>query len=611
MSAKKYTELDFDQIKQNLKDFLKGQPEFQDYNFEGSGINLLLDILAYNTGYNAFYANMIANEMFLDTALLRSSVISRAKALGYNPTTIRMPYAKIKVDVVIPLSLIPNPPEYIVIPLFHEFTSQLTQTSNSTPIKLYTLQRYIIPNVTSDATNWSYSGEIEVFQGQKLIHTFDVDEESNPGQRYILPNTNIDGAKIFVEIKPNSSSVSYDVWARGTDITNVGPTDKVYFVQECEDQFLELYFGDGFIGKKLENGNEIKVTYFVTDGTKYHGIKKISVSSLLDPSGLAVAPQYITLTTLSPLSNGSEPETVDQIKYRAPLYYDTQARAVTKSDYETLLMKDYPQIEHVRVWGGEDNIPPRYGVVYISAKPKGALSFNTIEKQNIIQSIIKPRSMVSIETEILDPEYLNITLDVLVRYEGRKNNLSPGEIESLVRKSIDRYAIDKLSGFDTDFRYSSLLRYIDNSDSSIVGNSAEVGLKYTVLPSFNIAQSYNFSFQSQLDLGDVHHDVRSVLSSPFIFNGFETLIGDDGNGNLFSFRNFGTSRIIVQQSVGTVDYNTGNISIPALNIQGIPNGNTRLYFFAKSADKDFFATRNRILIIDQNDVKITVINENR
>lgn len=608
MAVKKYTELDFEQIKENLKDFLKGQPEFQDYNFEGSGINLLLDVLAYNTGYNAFYANMIANEMFLDTAILRNNVISRAKALGYNPTTIRMPYAKLKIEVDIPLLLVPNPPEYVVIPLFHEFVSQI---SSSGQIKLYTLQRYILPNVSADATSWKYSGEIEVFQGQKLTYIFNVDEENNPGQRYILPNTNIDGSNIFVGVKPVQNALVYETWARGNDITAIGPNDKIFFAQEIENEHLELYFGDGFIGKKLENGNEIKVTYFVTDGTKYHGTKKFSVSSLRDPSDNIIPPQYITLTTLSNLSNGAEGETIDQIKYRAPLYYDTQARAVTKNDYETLLIKDYPQIEHVRVWGGEENEPPKYGVVFISAKPKGSLAFNTLEKQNILQSIIRPRSMVSIEAEIVDPEYLNITLNAIVRYEGRKNNLSSGEIESLVRASIDQYAIDKLSGFDTNFRYSSLLRYIDSSDSSITGNNVEVGLKYTLTPPFNVAQSYNFSFQSALDLGDVLHEVRSVKSSSFIFNGFETFIADDGNGNLFSFRNFGTSRIIVQQSVGSVNYATGQIAIPSLTIQGIPNGGTKLFFYAISADKDFFATRNRMLLIDQNDVKITVINENR
>lgn len=608
MAVKKYTELDFEQIKQNLKDFLKGQPEFQDYNFEGSGINLLLDVLSYNTGYNAFYANMIANEMFLDTAILRNNVISRAKALGYNPTTIRMPYAKIKVDVDIPLLLVPTPPEYIVVPLFHEFTSQI---SSSGQIKLYALQRYILPNISADATSWKYSGEIEVFQGQKLTHIFNVDEENNPGQRYILPNSNIDGVNIFVEIKSVPNAVAYETWSRGDDITKIGPNDKIFFAQEVENEHLELYFGDGFIGKKLENGNEIKVTYFVTDGTKYHGVKKFSISSLRDPSDNTIPPQYITLSTVSNLSNGTEAETLEQIKYRAPLYYDTQARAVTKNDYETLLIKDYPQIEHVRVWGGEENAPPKYGVVFISAKPKGSLAFNTLEKQNILQSIIRPRSMVSIEAEIVDPEYLNITLDVTVRYEGRKNNLSSGEIESLVRESIDQYAIDKLSGFDTNFRYSSLLRYVDSSDSSITGNNVEVGLKYSLTPPFNVVQSYNFSFQSALDLGDVLHEVRSIKSSSFIFNGFETFIADDGNGNLFSFRNFGTSRIIVQQSVGSVNYATGEIAIPSLTIQGIPNGGTKLYFYAISADKDFFATRNRMLLIDQNDVKITVINENR
>lgn len=611
MAVKKYTELDFDQIKQNLKDFLKGQPEFQDYNFEGSGINLLLDVLAYNTGYNAFYANMIANEMFLDTAVIRNNVISRAKALGYNPTTIRMPYAKLKIDVQLPVGFSNPMPEYIIVPRFHEFTSNITLSGQ---IKLYTLQRYVLPRTFADGSVWRYSGEADIYQGQRLTHTFFVDDEVNPGQRYLLPNANIDGTHIFVEIKPSASSATYETWTRGDDITTISATDKVFFVQEAENQYLEIYFGDGFIGRKLENGNEIRVNYFVTDGTTYHGVKKFAVNSLYAPSDGnvgSIAPQNITLTTLSNLSNGAAGETIDQIKYRAPLYYDTQARAVTKNDYETLLVKDYPQIEHVRVWGGEQNVPPKYGVVFVSAKPKGALAFNTIEKESIINSIIRPRNMVSIEVEMVDPEYINITLDVKVRYESRVNNKSSGEIESLVRKAIDQYAADKLSGFDTNFRYSTLLRYIDNADSSIVGSNVNVGLKYTLTPPFNVSQSYNFSFQSKLDLGDVLHEVRTIKSSSFIFNGFETLIADDGLGNLFSFRNFGANRIIVQQSVGTINYETGDIAIPSLTIQGIPNGSTKLYFYAIAAEDDFFASRNRMLAIDQIDVRVNVINENR
>jgi hypothetical protein len=607
MTIKKFTELDFQQIKQNLKDFLRNQPEFQDYNFEGSGINLLLDVLAYNTGYNAFYSNMIANESFLDSAILRNNVISRAKSLGYVPTSIRAPYATLNVTVKLPSSVFSQFPEYIIVPLHHEFTSR----SSNQPIQLYTMDRVVLPKTTLVGGVQQYSADIDIYQGKKITHKFTVDNQLNSTQRFILPNANIDSTKLFVTILQNSGVTQGDTWTLAKDVTEVGPDDNVYFLQEADNEFLELYFGDGFIGKKLVDGNQISATYFVTDGPLYHGLSKFTTTSLTAPNSVTIAPQYISITTLESLRNGSDKETIESVKFKAPLYYDTQARAVTKSDYETLLIKDYPQIEHVRVWGGEDNSPPKYGVVFVSAKPKNGLTFNTIEKESIINTIIRPRNMVAIEVEMVDPEYMNIGIETTVRFEGRKNSKSSGQIENSVRESINKFATDKLSGFDTTFRYSALLRYIDQADDSITGNITSVYLKYAVTPPFNVPVQYNFSFQSSLDLGDVLHDIRTIKSSGFIFNGFETFITDDGNGKLFAYRPFGSNKIIVNDNIGSVNYETGAIQISSLSIQGLSDGGNKLYFYATPSNGDFFASRNRMLLIQQTDVKVIVINENR
>jgi hypothetical protein len=605
VAVKKYTELDFAQVKQNLKDFLKGQPEFQDFNFEGSGINILLDVLAYNTSYNAFYSNMIANEMFLDTANLRNNVVSRAKALGYVPTSVRAPYATIGLTVTLPFNN--TNPENIILPLFSRFGARV----GNDILLFHTMERFVIPKISTSASEEVYYSPVKIYQTEKLVHKFVIDEELFPGQRFILPNENIDSTKIFISIKKTPTSVSGEPWLLADDVTTISGDDKVYWAQEADRQHLEIYFGDNFIGKKPENGNEITVTYFTTSGPKYHGINKFVSESLITPSGLLIAPQFIRLTTIEDTRSGSDLESVETIKLRAPQYYDTQSRAVTKNDYETLLLKDYPQIEHVRVWGGEENSPPKYGVVFISAKPRNALTFNVLEKESIVNTVIRPRNMVSIEVEIVDPEYMNIVIDSLVKYESRKNNKSPGEIESAVRKSIDTYAKEALSGFDSDFRYSALVSHIDEADSSINGNITKLQLKYAITPPINVNRGIKFSFQAPLSFGDVLHDVRSVRSSSFIYNGFETFIADDGNGNLFSFRNFGNSKIIVEPNIGVVDYATGDINIPSLTVQGIANGGINIYFYAMPAENDFFAKRNRILLIDQNDVKIRIKDENR
>lgn len=605
MAIKKYTELDFDLVKSNLKDYLRGQPEFNDVDFEGSGINVLLDVLAYNTCYNGFYSNMIANEMFLDTATIRNNVVSRAKALGYFPRSVRAPSADL--ELTLTLNADPANPDYLVIPLHHPFLSKLDLKN----VYSYTMEQYILHKTASTVSGDTYKGKATVYQGEKLTYKFVIDEEINPNQRFILPNTNVDSTLIFVEVVPFNGSTEVETWTQASDVLLATENDPVYWVQEADQQYTELLFGDGYIGKKLENGNIVNVTYFVTEGPLYHGLNKFTTASLSSPGNFTVNTSGLRITTTRVLGLGAEAETTEEIKFRAPLYYDTQARAVTKSDYETLLMKDYPEIEYVKVWGGEENDQPQYGFVFVSAKPRDALTFSTLEKQSIINSIIRPRNMVSIQVEMVDPEYTNIVVNSTVKYKSRINTLSAGEVEQLVRDAIDEYADNKLKGFNSTFKYSTFVRSIDDADSSITGNLTEIQLKYGITPTFNVALNYNFSFQSPLDLGDVLHDIRSVRSTGFIFNGFETFIADDGNGNLFSYRIFGSSKIIVQQEIGTVDYETGNISIPTLRVQAIAGGGTTLYFYGIPKENDFSAIRNRILLLDQLDVNINVIDEDR
>ncbi len=607
MSVKKYTELDFDQIKENLKSFLRTQPEFKDVDYEGSSINVLLDMLAYSTAYNGFYANMVANEGYLETAIKRENVVSRAKAIGYTPRSRVSSVATIQIDFRLDqVSNIPVP-SVLEIPKNLKFKS----TFENKEIEFRTNQNYILRN-SGNTVNGIYKGIIKLYEGYYLKHKFVVDNVVFPEQRYVIPNIGVDAERILVSVQENSSSSTLESYRKVKDVTTVKTEEPIYFVQEDYDGYLELFFGDGILGKKLEDGNVIHVDYYVVSGKSYDGLNKFVLNELVYtnyPPVPTINPYKIT--TLESARHGQEEESIESIRFLAPKFYEAQNRSVNKFDYETLLLKDYPEIEYVRVWGGEENDPPKYGVVYVSLKPKNALVFNPQEKIYILNQVIKPKNPVSIQVEIVDPEYTRIVVSSTVNYDSNISGLEPSQIETLVRNSIHSYADSNLIGFKGQFRLSKLISTIDSAEDSIKSNSTDIKLKFGVTPPLFVKQQYIFSFQSALDRGDSKNNVTSIDTSAFTYKGFECRITDDGSGTLYIYRKQSGVKVILESNIGTVDYNTGNITIPSLVIENIVDGSSQLYFTAVPAQSDFFAKQNRIIVIEDSDIQIEVIDEAR
>lgn len=592
----RYTELDVKQIRENLKNYLKGRPEFRDYNFEGSGISFLIDLLAYNTAYTGFYANMVANEMFLDSSTIRENINSHAKALGYFPRSARAPKATVQITFDL-TTLIGTPPSFIEVPRYTTFTARFENQS----LNFYTTERYTLPNNGNNV----YTGNIDIYQGQLLTHTFTVDKELFPNQRFILPNGNVDTTHLEVKVKDSASAVGEYAYTLADDINLVENDDRVYFIQETGEGLYEVFFGDGVVGKRVENGNIVSVTYLITNGADYNGITKF-VKATINPTYDNFAQSVITI---NPASGGQNKEDNKRIKLLAPLFYEAQNRAVNAQDYKTLILRDRPDIEQIQVWGGEDNDPPRYGVVYIAAKPKNALAFNTIEKEAILNTIVRPRAPISIEAVIVDPEYMSIKIDSIVKFDSRLENLQEGDIVALTKQAIGNYRETELQKFGSTFRFSQFINEIDEASPSILSNETEITLKFPFIPILLSTNTVEFSFQTELDLGDIKHGISSIDSSAFITNNVTTYIADDGNGSLYTYRKAAGAKIPLQINIGSVDYTTGKIRIPSILIESLPTDNNRIFFFAKPKSKDFSSTRSQILIIEDNDISIKTVNE--
>lgn len=596
MAINKFTELDFAQIKENLKDFLKSQSEFSDFDFDGSSISILLDLLAYNTAYNAFYANMLANESFLETSVLRQSIVSNAKMLNYTPRSKTPPKAQVTIDIYTTPGPGPASPAFITIPQWFKFTTTLNNKSYT----FVTPQAYTL---TNNGLN-HYIANIEIEEGERLNQKFIVDRFLENKQKFILPNANINTKSIIVKVFENSSSVNFEFYSLANDVNDVNPDSLVYFLQETDDKEYELVFGDGVLGKRLENGNIVIVEYNLTNGPLLNGVRNFSL-------GQSIGYNSVTLTTLEAAKGGVDEESDDSIKFLAPKYYESQNRAVTKSDYETLLLKDYPQIEFLRVWGGEDNDPPMYGKIFIAAKPKNAITFTVQEKADILANIVRPRNIISLEAVMVDPEFIKIMVNTTVNYTSRKTLRSSGEIETLVRQAIQDYRDTYLIGFNTEFRYSILVQAISSADPSIVSNLTEIKLKSTITPPLNIAQRYEIAFNSEISKGDSANNISGLLSTSFLYNGFQAFLSDDGKGNIFVFRYAGASKIIMENNIGTIDYATGKVIIPSLTIEGIVGSLETVDIIVTPLDNDFASSRNEILLLEDTDVRVNVVDDNR
>ena len=575
------TDLDFDDVKSNFKAFLSQQSQFTDYNFEGSGMSVLMDLLAYNTHYLAFHANMLANEMFIDTALTRASAVSHAKSLGYLPSSAKASYATVDVTVKdVPLSQ-----KTLVMAAGTIFTSTVDDTAyNFVTIGDHT--------ETSDNGTFVFSG-VTIYEGTRIRYTYTVDS-SNLEQQFIIPSASADTNTLVVAVQASSSDITTEVYTLNTDYATLDSTSLKYFLQEVEDGQYEVYFGDGVTGKKPIDGNIVILDYVVTNGTLADG------ASAFTPASSVGGYSNVTALATANASGGGDAESVDSIKFNAPLKYAAQGRAVTPDDYKTIVPSVYTNIKSIQCWGGEDNDPPIYGKVYIAIRPNTGTSLTTTTKNSITTSL-KNYNVASIVPEIVDAEILYLVLGVTAKYNSTVTEKSKSDIQALVETTVSSFNTNNLQKFDSVFRHSNLVREIDETDTSILSSTATLKLKRVVTPTLNAITKYTISFNNA-----VYHPAASwsqtvVESTGFYLSGNsnEQFIDDDGNGNLRTFYLLGgTTKTITNAEAGTVNYNTGVVVLTSFNISSTTNADNTINVTVKPDSNDVIPVRQQVIEID-------------
>ena len=507
------TELDFDTIKLNLRTFLNQQSAFTDYDFQGSGLSVLLDILAYNTHYNAYYLNMVANESFLDTALLRDSVISHSKTLGYIPHSTRASTSIINLLATSATSTVGT----TTIPAGFSFLS------NQIDSKTY---NFVVLNdtIVTKANNSYYFENLNISEGQLITYDFTQNQTTNPKQIFTLQDSNIDTTTIKVRVSPSPSSSDSSVYTLVTDILDITSTSEVYFLQEGRSGKYEIYFGNDVVGKKLPDGAVVSVTYLLTNGDAANKANNfIATATLTDSLGESLS--NFTITPVSAASGGAERESVDNIKFGSAAQFSTQNRLITTKDYESYLFKNYPSIDSLSVWGGEDETPKSFGKIFISLKPKVNYYISEAEKQRIITDIISPKSIVSVETVIRDPEFLYLQITNFVKYDKKKTTQTSESIKNSIRNAILLYNQTNLNKFGSTFVLSKLQDSIDGVDlNAIIGSESILKLQKRFEPDLTKSASYTINFNAELNRGTITDGISSTPFNVFDATGVQRTV---------------------------------------------------------------------------------------
>lgn len=483
-SALRVTELDFDTIKSNLKTYLRSQSEFQDFDFDGSGMSVLIDLLAYNTHYMSYYLNMVGNEMFLDSAQLRESIISHAKLMNYVPGSSQGALSKINIKVT-PSNVEDQSATSLTL---DKYTRMLGTDKNGVNYPFVNL----FSNTITKASGTFDFANVIIKQGEVITFQYLADS-GNDLRRFDIPSANVDTETIVVAVQESSSNTETFVYSVVEDITEITANSKVFFIEENEKKNYTVYFGDDVIGKRPKDGNIIICTYLDNNGSVTNNISKFVFTD--DIGGYT---DNLVVTTSSGSYGGIDKETIEQVRFRAPYFYTTQNRAVTSNDYETLLLKDYNTLDAVSVWGGEDNDPVVYGKVFISMKTKGDYQLTNLEKERIKTDLIQKRSVLTVTPEIIDPDYVYVVIKGKVYYDLTLTSLTSGEIQQLAKAAIEDYSNDELNTFNSIFRKSKLQNYIENSEKSITGSDIDVLVQKRFLIDTTQTKTYTINYNMPL-----------------------------------------------------------------------------------------------------------------
>ena len=596
MASNKLTvsDLDFDSIKTNLKTFLQSQSEFQDYNFEGSGFAILLDLLAYNTHYLGFNANMLANEMYLDSADIRKNIVSLAKMLGYTPTSAKSPTASLNI-------LINNASgASVTMSKGTIFTSSISGNS-------YQFVTNQIHTLTPLNGVYQFSN-IPVYEGTLTTFKYTVNT-SDPDQRFIIPSANADTTTLKVQVQNSSGDTTTATYSLATSITSLDSTSKVYFLQEVEDGKFEIYFGDGVIGKSLSDGNIVIMEYIVTNKTEANGASSFTLSGAIETFS------DVSITAVSTAQGGAEPQTKESIRYNAPLQYSSQDRAVTTSDYETKVLELYPNAQSVSAWGGEDDETPVYGVVKIAIKAASGSTLTDVTKESIVSQLRK-YNVASVRPIIVDPETTSIILTSNIKYDEKATTKNTNTLKSEITTAISNYNTNTLQKFDGVFRHSKVTGLIDDTDTSILSNVTSLLVRKTFTPTISSSTRYDIYFRNGIFNPHTGHKSGTggvITTSGFKVTGDATNIyylDDDGSGNIRRYYFAGSIRTYINNTQGTVNYTTGQITINSLDIASIENirgaSSTLIEITVEPASYDIVPVRDQIIEIDTANSTITV-----
>lgn len=679
------TDLDFNDIKTNLKNYLKSQNTLKDYNFEGSALSVLLDILSYNTQYNAYYLNMVANEMFLDSAIQRESVVSLAKLLNYTPKSSIAPESTINVLV-----------------------NQVTDASLTLPKNTQFLSENIdgvnYSFVTTDATTVAVSSQQALFsnvlikQGVVGTISYEVDSSTNPSYTFSVPDENVDTTTLLVSVQQSSSNTTSEIYTKASDVLLLSGDSTVYFLQESVNGLYEINFGDGILGKKLVDGNIVNMSYLITNGSAAAG-----ANSFINMDAIGGF-SNVVITSVQAASYGQDKESISSIKFQAPKSFSAQKRAVTKEDYITAIQQNTLgySFDAVNVWGGQENDTPIYGQVFVSLKPAGSYNLTQLQKQKLIQDVIKPISVLTVTPTIVDPDYTYLQLTVNVLYDPNKTNLTASQIKTNVKNAIANLATSQLNTFNSTFNITSFNNAVNNVSPSIITNEISLQVQKKFFPILTVPTTYNLYYGTTLKRGMFQSGINSSPAMQFrdpdnlstIISGIQIeevpsstggvdsisiinpgfgyqsaptieILGDgvgataesviSGTGTLKSINvtnkgsgytsaivkitpksndttgqlgaatvnlegRYGTLRsfynnnqnvkIILNNSVGLVDYNLGVITLENFSPYGVQNDLGQLTISANPTTSIISSTYNRIITVDPFDPNSIIVNVN-
>ncbi len=588
MPATPITELDFETIKSQIQTYLQSQEQFKDYNYAGSNMSVLLDVLAYNTHMNNFYANMALSESFLDSAQLRSSVMSHAKELNYLPGSVTS--SRLTATVTLAVG---DSPSYVSIPKNTEFS---TTVGGETHVFMNTEAGIVYP------ANGVYStAGLVLTEGRLVKENFVV--TSSDDQRFVISNKDVDVSTVSVYVRDTTSpSSNTSEYSRKSAVFGVAATDKVFFIQPYDDDQYEVTFGKNVFGLQPSAGQVVEVEYFRSQGANTNGISQVSAGTI---GGYAA-----TVTVTANSSGGSDRENVSSVKYFAPRSIQIQDRAVTTTDYEILLKSNFSEIEAISVYGGEEANPPRYGQVIVAVDVAGADGLSDNDK-NRYKAFLASRTPVGIDPTIIAPSFMYVDIVTSVNYDTRTTASSPAAIQSAVRAAIASYSSNSLADFNKTVRRSRIVQAIDDSDPNVISNDTEIRPIIEIQPTLNTAATYDLQFGMKLQdtLAFQATDSLSkfnptVRSTSFTTGGSTGFIIDDGEGNLDIINASGSDFNYVKRNVGTVNYETGQVIIQSLNITEYTGAAIKVYVRTSAAD--FAAPKSRIVSIRDSDVTVTI-----